>query len=87
MFLDSFLFADSRPLRNNAELLAFRFRPFPWGRLVNRLDTTNRAPIRLLGDRYDDMDSVGQQMRPDNEPTRPKMLVVHDLAGNYRGDR
>lgn len=78
--------SECHPLRTLEELFAIQSTPIVWHSLVEPLDPTVRSQPRRLGNVYADFDG-GSSSRISDEASRPKVLVCHDMMGNYRGDR
>ena len=75
------------PLVDNDELFAFEPSSVPWRNLVKPLK--QRAPFRALDNFFGLLSfakptSVQEQVQKDEE--RMKVLVCHDLMGNYGSD-
>lgn len=79
---------ECAPFRTNQQLLEYAVKPFSWNNLVEPLVT--RCEARQYGASFEHLNidqNVHNISKPQNETTRPKVLVCHDMAGNYRGDR
>lgn len=79
---------ECSPLVNNEELFNFEDSSIKWSSLVGPLKP--RAKFRALGNNYGVLSFVKpvhirDQVIP--EEKRRKVLVCHDLMGNYRNDR
>lgn len=72
------------PIVNNDDLLAFPESPATWQSLVEPL--SKRCAPQKLGNDFHNIRNFTPVII-ENEPTRPKVLVCHDLAGNCRDDR
>lgn len=76
-----------QPLRSNSELFAFEAHSVPWRNLVKPLK--ERAAFRELSTNYGLLSftkpsAIQEQIKQDKE--RRKVLVCHDLMGNYKSD-
>lgn len=76
--------AECQPLTSNAQLFAFDVSDVPWRNLVKPLK--ERAPFRALNTNFGLLSftkpsPIQEQFHKDEE--RRKVLVCHDLMGNY----
>lgn len=84
MFSDKRLLNECEPIDTNEQLLNYTKRPIEWNNLVEPIVT--RCGSRLF-DGYFLNDHHLVPKRPESEAIRPKVLVCHDMAGGYRGDK
>lgn len=83
MFSDKRIFHETHPFRNNEELRLYVKKPYNVNYLIHPL--ASRCAARKLGDHYSNLEQSEQHcVRELNETRRPKVLVCHDMAGNYR---
>lgn len=79
-------FDECEPLRTNEQLLEFVENPLSWTSLVEPL--ASRCCARQYGEHYQTiLGTEGDSTEFLDEKCRPKVIVCHDLAGNYRVDR
>lgn len=77
---------ECKPLNNNKELLEFYKNPVNWNSLV--VPITRRCKPRFLNENYNIFSYLEKPYENEvAEQDRPEVLVCHDLADNYRGDR
>lgn len=79
---------ECRPVSSNAELFSFEESSIAWQNLVKPL--RQRAPFRALENNFGLLSfarptTIQEQIKTDAQ--RRKVLVCHDLMGNYRNDR
>lgn len=85
-FSENGIFDECHPFKTNEELLNYTMKPFSWKGLVHPL--VPRCEARTFGDHFIKVEETEVNCKKDyNEAHRPKVLVCHDMAGNYRGDR
>lgn len=75
---------ECKPIRTNRELWEFEEAPIIWGGLAEPLAPRGRVQ-RLRQDFLNIRPEVPEF--EENEDTRPKVFVCHDMANNYRDDR
>lgn len=86
MISDKRIFHETHPFRNNSMLREYAANPYETRYLTHPL--TSRCTARKFGDHYLNIEDIqGQCAEELNEKSRPKVLVCHDMAGGYHGDR
>lgn len=75
---------ECKPIKTNRELWDFIERPIVWEGLAEPL--AKRSLPQRLGRDFLNI-RADAPIRQENEATRPKVFVCHDMANNYRDDR
>lgn len=79
---------QAHPIETNQQLLEFdiRSKGISWKNFIIPLKTRGQQ-IRYLNESYDDLKNRGKILIKNDMITRRKVLVCHDMMGNYLQDK